>query len=78
VPNYASTKLSYYIEWKNPPNLTGQIKKTGKSAPIYKEAEKTEIVSEKIGFSFGFQKAMLAFQFSLTGICLVSHHGRGP
>jgi hypothetical protein len=73
VPNYASTKRSYYKEGENPPNLTGQIKKTGKSALIYKEAEKTENVSGKIGFSFGFQKVMLALQFSLTG-----HPSRSP
>jgi hypothetical protein len=39
------------IEGENPPNLTGQIKKTGESVPIYKEAEKAENVSGEIRFS---------------------------
>jgi hypothetical protein len=33
MPNQPSTKLSYYIEGGNPPNLTGEIKKTGENVP---------------------------------------------
>jgi hypothetical protein len=47
LPTHASTRRSYYIEGKNPPNLTGKIQKSGESLPIYKEAKKTENVSSK-------------------------------
>jgi hypothetical protein len=67
LPSHASTKHSYYIEAKNPPNLTGQIKKTGESVPIYKEAEKTENVSGRIHFSLVSKGYIGAPQFSLNG-----------
>jgi hypothetical protein len=44
------TKLSYYIEVKNPPNLTGKIQKSGETLPIYKEAEKAGNVRRKMHF----------------------------
>jgi len=50
LPDHASTKLSYYIEGGNPPNLTGQIKKPARMSPIYKESEKTENVSGEAHF----------------------------
>ncbi len=44
-------KAPYYIEAKNRPNLTRKIKESVRLSPIYREAEKTENVSEKIHFS---------------------------
>jgi hypothetical protein len=49
--SYKTAKLSYYIEAKNPPNLTGKIQKDWREFPLsIKRQKKTENVRGNLGF----------------------------